>query len=55
MGLAKRFVRRSYQILEIEGVILLAMLLIALAGAGTLYVFTDFFGNQGPYEFSDFE
>lgn len=47
----RRFRVWSWRVLEIEGVILVAMLLIGLIGAGVLYQFTDFFGNKPPYEF----
>lgn len=41
--------------LEIEGVILVAMLLAGLIAGGILYQFTDFFGNKPPYEFQNIE
>lgn len=47
----RKFFHRTYGIIEIEGVILVAMLMVALVGTGLLWQFTDFFGNKGPYEF----
>ena len=51
----RRFTRWSWRVLEIEGVILVAMLLIGLIGAGVLWQFTDFFGNKPPYDFQNIE
>lgn len=51
----RRFVRWSWRVLEIEGVILVAMLLVGLIAGGILYQFTDFFGNKPPYEFQIIE
>lgn len=51
----RRFRTWSWRVLEIEGVILVAMLLIGLIVAGVLWQFTDFFGNKPPYEFQNFE
>ena len=42
----RRFVRWTYSVIEIEGVILLVMLLIAIVGTGSVWLFTDFFGEK---------
>ena len=51
----RRFVRWSWRVLEIEGVILVAMLVVGLVAGGILYQFTDFFGNKPPYEFQNID
>ena len=47
----RNFFRKTYDVIEVEGVILVAMLMVTLVGTGLLWQFTDFFGNKGPYEF----
>ena len=51
----RRFARWSWRVLEIEGMILVAMLVVGLVAGGILYQFTDFFGNKPPYEFQNID
>ncbi len=52
----RRIARRTYEIIEIEGVILAVLLLLIGVSVGVAYFFTDLFGRetvsvrQDPFE-----
>lgn len=46
MSIVRIIARKTYNVIEIEGIILLAMLATIAIVLGSLYIFTDFFGNQ---------
>ncbi|MBM3933841.1 MAG: hypothetical protein FJ319_05995 [SAR202 cluster bacterium] len=46
MTIVRTIARNTYNVIEIEGIILIGMLATIAVVLGSLYVFTDFFGNQ---------
>ncbi len=46
MKIVRSIARNTYSVIEIEGIILIAMLAFIGLVVGSIYVFTDFFGNQ---------